>query len=268
MYRSVVHGAIRHSSIVVARFFVNVSMTMSRLARKLDASENCVLSGESRASNHAAIAALKRCATQKQNQKHAPCKSEIKKGCALQKRNQSRLSQSRVTARQHQQHVRRILETQLETKLYGARPMRIERVEERCPGNAIGSAALESGGIRGAGIATDDVVSGAAGVIGIVDSELRVIENVESLGPELELAGLANLEMLEQRHVEVRAARIIQEVASGVAKGEAARSDKLGRIADEGAKTLGIVAGRRQSPSSRRDRMRQHRVRWKLRRCR
>ena len=99
-----------------------------------------------------------------------------------------------------------ILETKLQTKLYGAGPMRIERVQKGSPGDAIGSATLEPGGIHGAGIATDDVVSTAARVIGIVDPELSVIKNIKGLSAELKFAGLPDLEMFQQRHIEVDAA--------------------------------------------------------------
>ena len=75
--------------------------------------------------------------------------------------------------------------------------MRIERVQERSPGDAIGPTTFKPGGIDGAGIATDDVVSTAARIIGIVDPELSVIKNIEGFGAELKLAGLSNLEMLQ-----------------------------------------------------------------------
>ena len=41
----------------------------------------------------------------------------------------------------------RALETQLQAKLNRARAMCIERVQERCPGYAVGSAAFKPGGI-------------------------------------------------------------------------------------------------------------------------
>ena len=135
-----------------------------------------------------------------------------------------------------------VLETQLETKLDGARPMRIERVQEGSSGDAIGSAALKPSGIHRAGIATDDVVSAAARIIGIVDPELGVIENIEGLSTEFKFAGLPDLEMFQQRQIEVRAAGIIQKVPAGVPEGQSARSHKLRGIADERAKALRIVA--------------------------
>ena len=114
--------------------------------------------------------------------------------------------------------------------------MGVDRVQERSSADAIGLAAFEPRGIYGTGVAAYYIISGAAGVIWIVDAELRVIKNVKSLGTEFQLSGLANLEMLEQSHIEVGASRIVEEVASGVAESEAARSDKLGRITDNRAK--------------------------------
>ncbi len=125
--------------------------------------------------------------------------------------------------------------------------MRIDRVQERSPGDAIGSAAPKPSRIQRAGIATNDVISTAARVIGIVDSKLSVIENVKGLGTELKLAGLPDLEMFQQRHIEVHAPRIVQEVPARISEGEPARSHKLRRIADEWAKAFRIVARRGQS---------------------
>ncbi len=73
--------------------------------------------------------------------------------------------------------------------------MRIERVQKGSPGNAIRSSSPESDGIHRAGIATNNVISAAAWILGIVNPELSVIKNVESLSAELELAGLPYLEM-------------------------------------------------------------------------
>src|ERR1035438_3220527 len=80
-----------------------------------------------------------------------------------------------------------VLEGELEAELYGARPMGIQGMQERRSRNTIGAATFKAGGIRRAGIATDDVVSTAARIVGIVNSKLGVVENVERLGPELNL---------------------------------------------------------------------------------
>src|ERR1700722_7253092 len=111
-------------------------------------------------------------------------------------------------------HNFRILKSQLETKLYGARPMRIQRMQERGSGDAIGAAALEPRRVQGAGITANAVIAAAARVIGIVDTKLSMVEDVKSLSPELQFASLPNLEMFQQRNVEVCASRIIQEVSA------------------------------------------------------
>ena len=106
--------------------------------------------------------------------------------------------------------------------------MRVDGVQERSTCNAIRPACgLKSGGIVWAGIAADDVVTADSRVVRIVDAELSVVENIESLSPELERAALRNLEMFGHRHVEVKAAGIIEEVAAGVAEGESSRGYKL-----------------------------------------
>src|SRR5690348_10244375 len=88
------------------------------------------------------------------------------------------------------------LESPLEPKLYGSGSMRIERMQERSPGNAIcPTARLKPSRVLGARIATDYVVSATARVVGIVYPELSVIENIESVGMELNLARFGELEV-------------------------------------------------------------------------
>ena len=120
--------------------------------------------------------------------------------------------------------------------------MRIQRVQERSSIHAIASASTKSGGIKRARIATDHVVSTAARVIRIVDSELSVIKNIEGLSPELKTGGLVDIEMFQQCRVEVQAVRIIEIVASCISKGEPPRRHKLRWIIDERAKAPRIVA--------------------------
>src|SRR5678816_3413118 len=50
--------------------------------------------------------------------------------------------------------------------------------------------------------------------------ELRVVEDVEGFGAELDLHAVVHREVLEEREVEVHAARSVQDVAAGVAEGE------------------------------------------------
>src|SRR5580700_7219205 len=125
--------------------------------------------------------------------------------------------------------------------------MRIQRVQKGGAGNAVGAAALKAGGIHGTRIATDDVVTAAARIIGIVDSKLRVIKNIESLRPKLKLAALPNLDVLKNGKVKVEASGIVQIVTASVSEREPPRSHKLRRIADERAETFGIVEGRWQT---------------------
>ena len=55
--------------------------------------------------------------------------------------------------------------------------------------------------------------------IGVHTRPLRVVENVECLGAELNLYLLLGFEDLVYRHVEVRTVGIVQTIPSGVAKG-------------------------------------------------
>src|SRR5262245_4874684 len=64
------------------------------------------------------------------------------------------------------------LKCQLQAELNRARTMRINRVQERRTSNAVTSAAFESGGIEWSGITADDVVSGGARIVRIVNAEL------------------------------------------------------------------------------------------------
>src|SRR5215813_582284 len=78
------------------------------------------------------------------------------------------------------------LETHLQSKLHRAWTMSVDWVKEGSTGNAIRSTnSLESRGVVGSGIATNYVISEAAGVIQIEDAELRVVEDVKGLGAKL-----------------------------------------------------------------------------------
>src|ERR1700683_3088652 len=90
--------------------------------------------------------------------------------------------------------------------------------------------------ILGSSVATDDVVRRVAAV-GIVNSKLSVIENVECLGAQLEAGGLACAEMLEQGHVKIQTAGIVKEIAAGVAEGEPFGGRKLIGIAEQRAES-------------------------------
>jgi len=76
-------------------------------------------------------------------------------------------------------------------------------MQERSSRHAIGSPAPEARGIYGTGITANDVVSTAARIVQIEDSELSLIEDIEELCSKLNFAGFFYLELLEQRHVKV-----------------------------------------------------------------
>ena len=71
---------------------------------------------------------------------------------------------------------------------------------------------------------------------GIVDAELRVIENVKRLDAKLNIRPfLEGLEVLQQRYVEVHTGRIVEKIAPGVAEGKTLRCGKGSRVVEEAA---------------------------------
>ena len=141
-----------------------------------------------------------------------------------------------------------LLKRVLQTELHDSGKMRIQRMQERGAGYAIrASARLKARGIERSGIATDHIVSAALRIVRVVDSKFGVIENVEELCPKLELTAFCHFEMLQQRHVKVQAAGIVQEVSSRISEGQAARGDKLGRISQQWSEALQTVRRRRQA---------------------
>ena len=92
-------------------------------------------------------------------------------------------------------------------------------MQERRSCDTVGAPSrLKASGIHGPPVATDNVVSAAARIVGIVDSELGVIEDVKKLRAKLKLARFSDLKTFQQRHIEIEAAGIIQEVTAGIAK--------------------------------------------------
>lgn len=121
--------------------------------------------------------------------------------------------------------------------------MGINGVQERGTRHAVSTATFETCGIVRSRIATDDVVAAAALIVRIVDTELSVVEDVEGLRTKLDRGSFRHLEMLRQRHIEAQAVRVVEEIAAGIAEGEAARGDKLRRIEQERSKALRVAAG-------------------------
>jgi hypothetical protein len=126
------------------------------------------------------------------------------------------------------------LEKEFEAKLHGSGAMRVNRMQKGGRGNAAGIAS----GVVCSRIATDHVVSGIAGIGLVVDAELSVIEQVESLDAELEGLSLAHGEVFREGDVKVGAARIIEIVASGIAKRQTSGSNKAVGISQQRSEGL------------------------------
>ena len=121
-------------------------------------------------------------------------------------------------------------------------------MKEGSTGNAIRSTnSLESRGVVGSGIATNYVISEAAGVIQIEDAELRVVEDVKGLGAKLHTDAFCHFEMLQQRQIGVEAAWIVEKVPAGISESKSSRSDKLRRISQQRTETLRIASWRERS---------------------
>ena len=132
------------------------------------------------------------------------------------------------------------LEVILKAELNGARPVRIDGVQEGVAGEAIHAARSEcAGGIVRAAVTADRVAAGVAEVR-IVDTELGVIEDVEGLRPKLQCAVFVNHEKLQQGHIEVQAAGIIQKIPAGIPESKPAGSDEFIGIQEKGTEAAGI----------------------------
>ena|ERR1700740_1030756 len=117
------------------------------------------------------------------------------------------------------------LEAQLEPELKNPRIMSVHRMQKGISRQAIDSASSRGRILNvGGAVAADDVVAGISRMRWIVDPKLRVVENVESFGAEFEIALAENLKMLQQRKIEIRAAGIVQRIASAISEGQTARS--------------------------------------------
>ncbi len=108
--------------------------------------------------------------------------------------------------------------------------MRVNGVQERVPEEAIRSRADKSRRIIGTSVATRDIV-GRIPPFGIINSKLSVIENVERFGAKLQACRFTRLELLEQRHVEIQTAGIIQGIPAHIPECQPFRCDKCLRVA-------------------------------------
>ncbi len=60
----------------------------------------------------------------------------------------------------------------------------------------------------------------------VIDPELRVVEDIESLGAEFEIAFSENFEVFQEGDIEIYAAGIAHRISSAISKSQSARSDK------------------------------------------
>src|SRR5271165_1922824 len=134
-----------------------------------------------------------------------------------------------------------MLEAVLQPKLQSSRPMGVHRTQERAAGSAvdiywwttrraeeIGSQSAKRGIVWPA-IAPDHIGSGIPNV-GIENTKLCVVENVEPFGPELEFASLADFKRLQKRHVEIYTVRIRQKVTACISERESLGGSEGGRV--------------------------------------
>lgn len=116
--------------------------------------------------------------------------------------------------------------------------MGVYRMQKGSASDAVCATALVASRESWAGIATDDIVTGAAGIVRIINSEFRVIKDVESLNPKLNLTAFGDPKMLGQSHIEVNLSRVIQKISTGVAESKSPGSYKLRRVLKQRSKTL------------------------------
>src|SRR5947209_17077001 len=110
--------------------------------------------------------------------------------------------------------------------------MRSARVQE-----ALVQAACISGGVVGSTVAADVTVQPA---------ELRVVENVESLGTEFEELVFRDKESLEQTHIEVQTVRVAQDIAACIAERQPRRCGKRTGVVEQRTLDVRSLGDRRR----------------------
>ena len=105
--------------------------------------------------------------------------------------------------------------------------MGVHRVQKGITGQAIDSASSCSRIANvGAAITADYVVPGIARMRWVIDSKLRVVEDVESFDAEFEIALAENVEVFQEGSIEIHAAGIVERIASAISKRQSARGHK------------------------------------------
>src|SRR5215471_9452251 len=111
--------------------------------------------------------------------------------------------------------------------------MGVHWMQKRGSGNAVGCRAFVPRREGRTAVTTDDVVSGAAGIVRIVDAEFGVIEDVEGLGAKFQLSCFRYSETFGEGHVEIDLTRVVQKIPAGISKIKSTRGDKLGGVPDQ-----------------------------------
>src|ERR1700691_325898 len=96
------------------------------------------------------------------------------------------------------------------------------------------------GGVIWSTVTTYGVAAGIA-EIGIVDSKLCMVEQIEGLNAKFKIAAFGYFEVLQRCHIKVQTTGIVHEIAPRVSEGESHGGDKGGGIAYGRANALRIV---------------------------
>src|SRR5450755_393172 len=104
--------------------------------------------------------------------------------------------------------------------------MCINRVQESTSCQAVRATPSGSGiARRRTAIAANDVAASVP-QDGIVDFELCMVKNIKCFEPELKTTLAKHPEILQQCHIEIPPAWVVERIPAGIAKGQSLRSGK------------------------------------------
>src|SRR5215470_9333092 len=104
--------------------------------------------------------------------------------------------------------------------------MCINRMQEGASGEAVHAAGYGISSAVVCSAITADHVAACISQVGIVNAELRMVENVESFRAKFEHTRLTNRKVFQQAHIKVQPARVVQIVSTRISKRQAARSNE------------------------------------------
>lgn len=90
----------------------------------------------------------------------------------------------------------------------------------------------------GGAVAANHIVARITGMRWVGDSKLRVVEDVEALGAKLDVALAKNLEVFQDRKIEIGAAGIVQRIAPAAPERQSARSDVSSWVGEKRPESL------------------------------